>query len=29
LAKVNKDWGDLKKVAKETKKEITPLVKEE
>jgi dynein heavy chain len=26
---VNKDWGDLKKIAKDTKKEITPLCKEE
>jgi len=29
LTKVNKDWTDLKKVAKDTKKEITPLVKDE
>jgi hypothetical protein len=29
LGKVNKDWIDLKKVAKDTKKEITPLVKDE
>ena len=26
---MNKDWVDLKKVAKDTKKEITPLVKDE
>jgi hypothetical protein len=26
LVKINKDWNDLKKIAKDTKKEIAPLV---
>jgi len=26
LAKVNKDWVDLKKIAKDVKKEIAPMV---
>lgn len=29
LVKINKDWVDLKKIAKDTKKEIAPLVQQE
>lgn len=29
LTKLNKNWVDLKKLSKDTKKEITPLVNQE
>jgi len=29
LVKINKDWAELKKIAKDTKKEIAPLVQQE